>query len=325
MFNKPSTAVNVLTAIAAVLLSILLVVTLPLVSLYGVAVSSVSPAAIGTMTRTAVDSMVESADFEQMILENEAVQQNITELGISADVVGKLMQSDAADEVIGMLATDMSNLLTDPDAPVTTTPDALVAVIKEHADELAQIAVEMTGETDKKEQLKAEIIAAVEKDADGFVTVLPNMEEMRQTLSAEMPLQEVSRMLNTTILWGGIGICLLLAGLIYLCRFHRFGGFLWLGVDGVLAAGILGIAAYVLRLVGNTALATAPAGTAGVLGGIVGHTMHALNVRTWIVLGIAVACIAAFILLYVLVVKKKDATPAAVHTEEAAPAVTTEE
>ena len=201
MFDKPSTAVNVLTAIVAVLLSILLVITLPLVSLYGVAVSSVSPASIGTMTRAAVDSMVESADFEQMILDNEAVQQNITELGISADVVGKLMQSDAADEVIGMLATDMSNLLTDPDAPIATTPDALVAVVKEHADDLAQIAVEMTGETDKKEQLKAEIIAAVEQDADGFVAVLPNMEEMRQTLSDEMPLQEVSRVLNTTILF----------------------------------------------------------------------------------------------------------------------------
>lgn len=317
MFKKPSTAVNVLTAIAAVFLSIMLVVALPSVSLYGVAINSVSPAAIREMTRTTVDTMVESADFEQMILENETVQQNIQELSISADVVGKLMQSNAADEVIAMLSTDMSNLLTDPNAAIVTTPAALVAVVKEHADELAQIAVDMTGETDKKEQLKAEIIAAVEKDADGFAAILPDMDELRDTVSTQIPLEQISRLLNSTLLWVGYGACLLLAGLIYLCRFHRFGGLIWLGVDSLLSAGILSIAAYALRMVGNMALATADESVAGVLGGVIGHTLRTLNTHTWIVLGAAVVLITAYILLYVLVVKKKDAPATPVTPDDA--------
>lgn len=309
MFRKRSTTVNVLTAIAAVFLSLLLVLLLPLTMVYGVAVSSITPQSIGKMTRVTIDTMVESADFEQMILDNAVVQENIEKLSLSTDAVGKLLQSDAANEVIGMLSTDMSNLLTDPDAPISTTPDALVAVIKEHADELAQLAIDVTGETAQKETIKAEIIAAVEQDADGFVAILPNMEEMRQTVSQQVPLQTVTTLLNSLYLWVGIGICLLLAGLIYLCRYSFFGGFLWLGVDGVLCAAILSLAGFGLRMIGDATIATIPDSTAGVLGTIIIHVLHSLNVRMWIILGIAVACIVTYILLRYLVVKKHTDTP----------------
>ena len=310
MFKKPSTAVNALTAVAAVFLSILLVVTLPLVSVYGVAIDSISADSIGAITRTTINELVEGADFEQMILENEAVQENIRQMGIPSDVVGNLMQSGAANEIVDLLAADMSNLLTDPAAETQMTPEALVAIVEKHADDLAQIAVDTSEKRLDKEILKTEIINAVKADADGFAAVLPDMTEMRASVATNLPLDLISGLLNSLYLWIGCGVCLLLAGLVYLCRFFRFGGLLWLGIDGLLGAGLLSLAGQALRIAGNMALVSLPDSAKGILGTIIGRTLHAVNLRVWILLGIAVVLVAAYILLYYLVVKKK-ATPAA--------------
>lgn len=317
MFRKPATAENVITAIVAVFLSLFLLLVVPFTTVYSVAVHSITPQSISKMTRTTIDTMVENADFEQMILDNAAVKDNIEKLGIPAETIGQLMKSGAANEVIDLLAADMSGLLTSDTAEIRTTPEALVSIIKKHADELAQIAVDMTGETDKKEQLKADIIAAVEADAESFTAVLPNMEELRETVSTQLPLEQVSRLLNSTVLWISIGICLLLAVLIYACRTYHFGGLLWLGIDGVLCAAGVGLAVKVLQLVGNTALAAGE--SADMLSGMFTYIINSLSVRTWILLGVSVAFIVAYILLHYLVVKKHVDAPSP------APVATTQE
>ena len=308
MFNKPPTAVNVITAVVAVFLSLFLLLIVPFTTVYSVAVNSITPQSISKMTRTTIDRMVENADFEQMILDNAAVKDNIEKLGIPAETIGQLMKSGAANEVIDLLAADMSNLLAADTAEMRTTPEALVSIIKEHADELAQIAVDMTGETDKKEQLKADIIAAVEADAESFTTVLPNMEQLRETISAQLPLEQIAQLLNTTVLWISIGACLLLAGLIYSCRTYHFGGLLWLGIDGVLCAAGVGLAVKALQWLSNTLLASAGE-SADMLDGMLTYIIHSLNVRTWILLGVSVAFIVGYILLHYLVVKKHTGTP----------------
>lgn len=318
MFHKPSTAVNVITAVVAVFLSLLLLLVVPFTTIYSVAVDSITPQSISKMTRATIDTMVENADFEQMILDNAAVKDNIEKLGIPAETIGQLMKSGAANEVIDLLAADMSNLLAADTAEMRTTPEALVSIIKEHADELAQIAVDMTGETDKKEQLKADIIAAVEADAESFTVVLPNMEQLRETISAQLPLEQIARLLNPTALWISIGVCLLLAGLIYSCRTYHFGGFLWLGIDGVLCAAGVGLAVKALQWLSNTLLASAGE-SADILDGMLTYIINSLNVRTWILLGVSVAFIVGYILLHYLVVKKHADTPSP------APVATTQE
>ena len=89
MLKKRNLAVNILTAVAAVLLSILLIGSLLAASLYGVVVKSVSAKSIADMMRTTVVELVESVDFEKEILKNETVKQSVEELthriGGSAD------------------------------------------------------------------------------------------------------------------------------------------------------------------------------------------------------------------------------------------------
>lgn len=107
MLRKPATAENVITAIVAVFLSLFLLLVVPFTTVYSVAVHSITPQSISKMTRTTIDTMVENADFEQMILDNAAVKDNIEKLGIPAETIGQLMKSGAANEVIDLLAADM--------------------------------------------------------------------------------------------------------------------------------------------------------------------------------------------------------------------------
>lgn len=72
-----------------------------------------------------------------------------------------------------------------------------------------------------------------------------------------------------------------------------------------------------IRLLKGHALASAPEGVAGILGGLVNRLQASVQLQAWIWLGVAVVLIVGYALLYNLVVKKKIA--AANATPEAAP------
>ena len=306
MLKKRHIAVNILTAIAAVFLGVLLVVCLLGTSLYHVAVRSVSAKSIAEMTRTTVTELVESVDFEEVILKNETVKQNIEELDISTDAVGELLQSDAANEVIDLLAADAAGLL-NGDTDTHLTADALIRIVKNHADDLAEIAAEMTNEPDRKEELEALIVETVERDAEELTKALPDMEALRSEIVDEIPVTDLGELLNPAVLWAAYGLCLILAALIYLCRWYRFGGFCWLGVNSLLVGGLLAVIAVAIRIIGEAAFTAAPDGVAGILRGLIGSLQHKVQVQAYILLGAAVLLIAGYILLQKLVVKKKIA------------------
>lgn len=305
MLKKRNVAVNILTGFAAVLLSVLLVLCLMVASVYGVAVRSVSAKSISDMIRTVIVETVEDVDFEEAILKNETVKQNVEELNISTDAVGQLMQSDAANEVIDLLSADIANILAGKEEASLLTAEALIGIVKEHADDLADIAVEMTNEPLHKEELKAQIIDTIERDADKLTEAMPNVQTIRTELVKELPMNEISRLLNPGLVWAAYGVCLLLALLIYACRWYRFGGFCWIGVDSLLAGGLLAAMAFVIRLIKEGALVSLPDNISGIIRGLIGRVHSALQVRMYICLGAAVVLIATYILLKHLVVKKK--------------------
>lgn len=202
MLKKRNVAVNILTAFAAVILSALLVACLLAASLYGVVVNSVSAKSISKMTRTTVVELVESVDFEEMILKNKVVKENVDELNISTDAVGELLQSDAAGEVIDLLAADVANILAGKEEESLLTPEALIGIVKEHADDLADIAVEMTDEPLKKDELKQQIIDTIERDAEELTEAMPNVEVIRKEIVKEVPIDWIRTFLNPVLLWG---------------------------------------------------------------------------------------------------------------------------
>ena len=101
----------------------------------------------------------------------------------------------------------------------------------------------------------------------------------------------------------------MLAALIYACRYYRFGGFLWLGVDFLLAGAAVVVGAYAIRTVGGNVLANA-GDAARLLTALMQQLIGTFETRGWIFLGLAVLLIVGYVLLYTLVVKKKLAASA---------------
>ena len=310
--KKRSLAVNILTAILAVFISVILVVVLIGTSIYHVVLTTITPDSISDMVQTTVDDYVESPDFEQLILDNEAVQENIEELGITAEAVGKLMQSEAADKIIDLLSADFASVVSGSQE-INLTPEALVAIVKEHADELAEIAAEMSGEPLDKFEIKQQIIDIVEQDAERLTAMMPDVQTLRQDIQSNANIQPILALLNPTYLWAAYGVCLVLALLIYACRYYRYGGFLWLGVDVLLASVPLLIASCSLNTVAGILLPVDMGGTADIATSLLDHVGGIILVQGLILVGVAVLCIVGYVLLYHLVLKKKTApadTPA---------------
>ena len=305
MLKKRNVAVNILTAFVASLLSILLILSLLVASLYNVTIHSVSAKSISKMLRTTIVEMVESVDFEEIILNNETVKENVEELNISTEAVGELLQSEAANEVINLLSEDAANLLTGKGDETLLTAEALIGIVKEHADDLADIAVEMTDEPLDKEELKTQIVETIERDADELTQALPNVQTIRKELVKEVPIDEINALLNPTWLWAAYGVCLLLAGLIYACRWYRFGGFCWLGIDSLLVGGLLGAVVFAIRVIESGSIIALPENIEGILLGLIDHLRRSVQLHMWIWLGAAVVLITGYILLQTLVVKKK--------------------
>lgn len=302
-------AVNILTAIPAFLLSIVLVLSLMGAAVYGVVLNCVTPKAISDVVQASVKELVKSPDFEQVILDNETVQANIQELGITTEAVGELMQSDAVVEVVDLLSADFSNALTGV-AEAKLTPEALLDIVTKHADDLADIAVKMSAEPLDKEEIKKQIIDTVERDAEALTDVMPDVEVIRQSVTDNDTAEKVLALLNPTYLWYAYGVCLVLALLIYALRYYRFGGFLWLGVSGMFAGGLIGVAIWALRNLSTNYLPDSLSNARGIINTLISHIARSLQWRMWIYLGVSLLLIGGFVLLYFLVVKKKLAAAA---------------
>lgn len=319
MLKKRHFAVNILTAIPAIVFSILLVVCLLAAGIYGVIVGGISAESISEMTRTTITQFVEQVNFEEVILENDVVKENIETLDIPAEAVGEFMKSDAANEIIDLLSADAANLLTGQEVEASLTPEALVGIVKEHADDLAQMAADIANEPSRKEEWKVQIVETVEKEAEALTTVIPNVETIRTEIVKQVPVDEIARFLNPTMLWAAYGVCLVLAALIYACRCYRFGGFLWLGVDCLLASGLVGSVVYALRLAASGVGLADLGAASGIVKELIRHLGGAVQIRMWIYLALGLVLIVGYVLLYTLVVKKKLAAAHAASMAAYAP------
>lgn len=308
-------AVNVITAILASLLSVLLVLVLFATGMVAAANSVTSPATI----RNLITTVVQEVDFEQIIIgsaqDNDISQEELAQ----ARTITALMESAAAKEFFTLYAQDVAATLNgtyDP-ANAAITEQVLLQLANTHIDEMVDIVGQLEPEADR-ETIRRELLTYVEENA----AQLLNSVKIENLINIE----ELSELTNTlqllkTVLWVLVGICLVLAGLIYACRYYRFGALIWLGVDcGIVALMMLAVSRVIATpMVVN---AVAEASSASVMVGMLTAVGNILLTVALTLLGITALLIGLFILLKQTVLKKWDAAKAPVYTlpvEEAAP------
>lgn len=301
-------AVNIITAILAVLLSILLVLSLFATGLVAAVSSTTSPATI----RNLITNAVQEIDFEQIIIDS-AQDNNISEEQLAqARTITALLDSPVAKEFFSLYAQDVAATLSgtyDP-ANAAVSVASITALANDHIDDLVDIVGAVDTAVDK-EQIRQEVLKFVEENAAELLESV----KIENIVDVE-GLSEITQVLALlkTATWIMLGVCLVLGGLIYACRYYRFGGFIWLGVDsGIAALMVLGVMRLIRTPLVVNAVVNEPS-SGMLLSGMLSAVGGVLLTVALILLGITVLFIGLFILLKYTVLSKRDA--AAIPTEE---------
>lgn len=299
-------AVHVLTAIAAVLLSILLVPTLCFTAGMSAAVSSATnPDTIHSMITDVVDAI----DFERLVAKEAAEYDIAPEELDKRNVVVSLMESDAAEDFFALLVEDIEDYLEgsyDPD-DAEVSQQAIVELVQDNMDELLDVMETLNPEASRK-QLKATVLEVTYERADEIAHwfsidhLIPP--EIGTLFSDYMGLLKL-------VVWMGVIACLVMGGLVYACRRYRFGGFMWLSVNTGLASLWMLILVVLMKLPIWGSLLAGNDTAAALLNAIASSAGNVLMNSVWAMLALTVVFAGVFVLLKYTVLKKKDAAESA--------------
>ncbi len=305
------TFLNVLGCIAATLFSIVLIMLVSVFSLYCGLTSFAKPEIIADT----VSSAVQNIDLEAILPPAEDLQEIIPIEGVSTEAIEKLIASDTVSKAFGLYAQDVLDVVLKGETAGERqfTTEALKSLANEEIDAIVESVKPYMPEDVPEETIAKELKTLVDTHADVIVESLP-----LPTLPEESendPFTVIRQILNPMITTIAILSIILLAILIYACRFPRFGGMLWLGVDAAVAA-LLTTALSITM--GNSTILTLVAESDPSIATFVEPVISVFSRNltvTAIICGVlAVALIVGYILLY-----RKFAKPIAVSEEPLLP------
>lgn len=293
---KQNKALNVITALFASLLSILLVVVAFSAILCSTAASIVRP-------NTVVD-FVQNIDYTSALLDNDEISELLGAQQFDSSIVNDIMNSSAVEEVISLYAKDVSSTLLGKDAVETgLTADTIIDIANKKIDEIVDIVAKSVSGDFDKDKIKQEILTAVNENAQYIADMLPPADQLLGEIdsSSLSVIHFAVGPMPTLIL---AGIALVLAGLIYACRYRKFGGFLWIGIDLCIAAVLTALTAIGAKVVVGMAVKGDGIGNAAIISA---SKVLSCN-QFWgmcILLFIAILFIVGYVLLKKFVVNKK--------------------
>jgi len=220
-------ALRVTGIVAAVFLSIILVLLLIAVPIYSVAASIVKPSTI-------VD-IVQKIDLAKMVLEDVGTQEDLGTAEL--DMAKSLTNSRFFKETIALYTEQTADVLTGKDTDAVITEADVQALAHEHKEEILDILYVHMPEAQKadKEQIEKEFAQMVEQYSSFIVQSLPDSEALQEIAADPEVGAPISILVNTTVpvvLYAVLGV---VAALIFVCLLHQFRGLLCLGIDALIA------------------------------------------------------------------------------------------
>lgn len=237
MLKPRNTAANVITAILAALLSILLVVILFVTALLGTVNSITTPRGLSRVVSTALQ-----VDFDT-ILALGAEDMDISEDQLQeAKIITRLLDTEAAEEVIDLFCKGIAaNWNGEEDILVTDMH--LRKIVHEHADEIVDILCDIDPSIDR-ETVREEMLKYVDENSEELMSLL--LDGVAEITESAEDFHTVLDIIKTAFI-ALVVLCVILAGAIYGCRWYRFGGFLWVGIDTAIAALLTFVPALLIK------------------------------------------------------------------------------
>lgn len=297
---------NVLGIIFAVLLSLALIPTLIMAPVWQGVSGLLEPEFIQSVTT----EVIEELDLSDISLSSPELVQSMTEAGITPEAAQSLLGSITAREVVRLLGQDLSQVLQGSFTTSALTEAEIARLVEENRAELI-VLLRLLAQEDAVSTTDAQLsdaldVLANEQAASLSGQITQAMLELQTTLHGEFAamLQLLTGPLVTTAL---LVAALVLAVLIFLCRWPHQEGLLWLGIDAALAAlPVLGIAVSLKGAQLSQTLAQA-AGVPNLFGPVLRHAGTSMLVDGLLLLAAAALFIAGFILLRDRRMKKQAA------------------
>ncbi len=239
----------------------------------------------------------------------DKVQETLGESGIPSEALEKIMETEAADKIFSLITDEIIAAMTGEGSQELLTSELLISIVEEHIDEIAQIAYDSIEDKNgvSLESLKSSILSEIKTKAPEFTGSIKEFKEsIAQSVSTEVVeiVRYSSNGAFTLMLWGSI---LLVSALVFLCRFSKLKGLIWLGV----CFGIGAVSSIIMCFVFDGAVS-------GLLAGYIAEQEIALVLPMvgvisaefgklgLVFLGISLASIGGFV-AYRLVMKRKNA------------------
>lgn len=235
---------------------------------------------------------------------------------VSAELVDKVLTSDAMSELLGAYTQDIANAFVGKEGQQQFTPELVVKVVQENLDEIVEILEEsgtpLTEE--EKDAFKSQLQTAVEENAEKIVEEMPTPEEVKESLlsnNEEMALAFAVLAKKNQIKGAIVGIIVLLSALIFGLRYPGLRGMRWLSTNlftaggfNVLISVVLGLSASAVKgaATGINAMDASP--VEGIIGMMLDQLSKGVIIRTAIIFVAAIVLLVGYILLKPFVRKK---------------------
>lgn len=249
---------NILGIIAASFLSILLIIALMVTPI----ISAVSAFFKGEN----VHKIISSIDYAK-IIEAEIGETGLSgETELETEIINDLMESDMMKDVVELCVDNIFEVVDGNSGADKVTAEDITKIAENHMDELKKILKDNIGSdipvTD--EILEEMARAAVKEYSVQIAEMMPTAEDLG--LNKDV-LNIISNLRNGTYFWIVFAAAAGLTLLAMLCQVMRFKGFMWIGVDYLVATIGTVILAFTIKvtdfatllgekLIGNSILST---------------------------------------------------------------------
>ena len=305
------TALNILGSIVAVFLSIALICTLALLPvLQGVT---------GLLQHRALENVIEQIDLAEVVTSSPELMIELEASGVDGETVRALLSCDAADELLQSIAGDALRALRGELAQPSLTLPVLTELVNEYRAELIPIVMQMApAEVPVNEEMAGLMLDQIlaEYGEDLVSALNESLAELQQSMQQDGITDGFLLLTNGIITAVLIGVSVVLAGLIFLCRLRHAQGLVWIGVDAILAAlptfgaGKLMTGAFLLSQLPTDAVGAA-------ILPLLRKVATSVFIGSAILLVLGILCIVGFVLLRKRRMKKAAAvTQTALPTEE---------
>ncbi len=170
-----------------------------------------------------------TADIDGEI--QDQIKDEAEEKGFSSEVIEKILKTDAARELFDLVAEDISAAMRGDVSESKITVDAIKDIVKNNVDEIANTVYEFLP-ADEKTSLEEFKTTIIEESNSFAPEIAEGLADIKVSFAEDMGKEifDILKIFSSGIIcvffWVAVVI---LSALIYLCRFPRFKGFMWLG------------------------------------------------------------------------------------------------